>query len=93
MYFRRIKSESILESFYTTKRQKNIACFSVDENLSPGNAAFEAIDCFYSFALRQEVRPTLTEEDNKYGTQKRELDELKRNYVQEKNFIVIEMSV
>ena len=39
----------------------------------------------------QGLRPSLTEEDFKRGSKKREFDELRRNYIQEKGFTVIEM--
>ena len=47
--------------------------------------------CFYHFCPCQELRPSLTEEDIKRGIMKRELDELRRGYIQEKDFTVIEM--
>ena len=37
------------------------------------------------------ARPSLTEDDIKGGSRKRKLDELRRGYIQEKSFIVIEM--
>ena len=36
------------------------------------------------------LRPSLTEEDIKRGSRRRELDELRRGYIQEKGFTVIE---
>ena len=47
--------------------------------------------CFYHFCPSQELRPFLTEEDIKRGSKKGDLDELKRNYIQEEGFAVIEM--
>ena len=43
------------------------------------------------FCLCQELRPSLNEEDIKRGSEKRELDELRRSYLQEKGFTVTEM--
>ena len=51
---------------------------------------FEARSCSYNFCSCQEVRPSLSEEENKRGSKKRELDELSQNYIQEKGFTVIE---
>ena len=51
----------------------------------------EVIGCFYHFCPGQELRPSLTEEDTKRGSRRRELDELRRGYIQEKGFTVIEM--
>ena len=47
--------------------------------------------CSYHFCPCQGLRPSLTEEDIKRGSRKRELDELRRYYLQEKVFSVIEM--
>ena len=44
-----------------------------------------------NFCPCQELRPSLTEEDIKHGSRKRELDELRRGYIQERVFTVIEM--
>ena len=52
---------------------------------------FEAIGCFYHFRPCQELRPSLSEEDIQRGSKKRELDALRRQYIQEKGFNVIEM--
>ena len=46
---------------------------------------------FYHFCPRKELRPSLTEEDIKRGSQKRELDDLRRGYIQERDFTVIGM--
>ena len=47
--------------------------------------------CLYHFRLCQELRPSFTEEDVKRGSRRRELDELRRSYIQEKGFTAIEM--
>ena len=51
---------------------------------------FEAKGCFYHFCPCQELRSSLTEEYIKRGSRRRELDELRRSYVQQKCFTVIE---
>ena len=90
-YFQRTRPDCKIESFYTTGRQTKIDCFSVDGFCSHCNTVFEAKGCFYHFFPCQELRPSLTEEDIKRGSRKRELDELRRNYTQQKGFTVIEM--
>ena len=90
-YFQRTRPECEIESFFTTGRQKKIDCFSVDLFCSPCNTVFEAMGCFYLFCPCQELRPSLTEEDIQRGSKKRELDALRRHYIQEKNFNVFEM--
>ena len=89
--FQRTRPDCITESFYTTVRQKKNDCFSLDGFCFRCITVFEAMDCFYHFCPSQELRPSLTEEDIKRGSRKRELDELRRNYKQEKSFTVIEM--
>ena len=90
-YFQRTRQEYKIESFFTTGRQKKIDCFSVDGFCSHCNSVFEALGCFYHFCTCQELRPSLTEEDIQRGSKKRELDALRRHYIQEKCFKVIEM--
>ena len=90
-YFQRTRPECEIESFYTTGRQKKNDCISVDGFCSHCNTVFEAMGCFYHFCPVQELRPSLTEEDIHRGSKKRELDALRRHYVQEKGYKVIEM--
>ena len=90
-YFQRTRPDCKIESFYITGRQKKIDRFSVDEFCSHCNTVFDAMGCFYHFCPCQELRSTLTEEDIKRGSRRRELDELRRSYIQEKGFAVIEM--
>ena len=51
----------------------------------------EAMGCFYHFCPCQVLRPSLIEEDIQRGSKKRELDALRRHYIQEKVYKVIEM--
>ena len=90
-HFQRTGPECEIESFFTTGRQKKIDCLSVDGLCSHCNTVFEAMGCFYRFCLCQELRPSLTEEDIQRGSKKRELDALRRLYIQEKGYKVIEM--
>ena len=89
-YSQRTRPDCKIESCYTRGRQNKIDCFSVDGFCSQCNAVFEAMGGLYHFCPRKELRPSLTEEDIKRGSRKRELDELRRSYIQEKGFIVIE---
>ena len=65
--------------------------FSVDGFCSHFNTVFEAMGCFYHFCPGQELHTSLTEEAIKRGSEKRELDESRRGYMQENGFTVIEM--
>ena len=91
-YFQRIRPEYEIEIFFTTGRQKKIDCFSVDVFCSHCNTVFEAMDCFYHFCPCQKLLPFLTEEHIQRGSKKRELDALRRHYIQEKGIKVIEMT-
>ena len=90
-YFQRTVPECEIESFFTTSRQKKIDCFSVDGFCSHCNTVFEAMGCFYHLCPCQELRPSLTEEDIQRSSKKRELDALRRHYIQDKGFKVIEI--
>ena len=90
-FFQNSRPECNLESFYTTGTQRKIDCFSVDGFCSHCNTIFEALGCFYHFCKCQEVQPCLTDEDIVKGQRKREMDELRRSYLREKNYSIIEM--
>ena len=90
-YFQRTRPDCKIKSFYTTGRQKKIDCFSVDAFCSHCNTVSGAMGCFYHFYPCQELRPSLTKEDIQRGSKKRELDALRRRYIEEKGFNVIEM--
>ena len=90
-YFQRKRPDCKIESFYTTDRQKKIDRLIVDGFCSHDNTVFESLGWFYHFCPCEERRPSLTEEDIKQRRKKRELDALRRSYLQEKSFIVIEM--
>ena len=83
-FFQRTRPDCESESFFTTGRQKEIDCFNVDGFCSHCNTVFEARGCFYHFCPCQELRPSLTEEDIQRGSKKRDLDALRRHYIQEK---------
>ena len=90
-YFQRTRPECKIESFLSTGRQKKTDCFSVDGFCSHCNTVFEAMGCFYHFCPCQELRLSVTEEDIQRGSKKRELDALRRHYIQERGFKVIQI--
>ena len=90
-FFQRARPDCKIESSYTTSRQMEIDRFSVDGFCSRCNTVFEAMGDFYHFCPCQELRPSLTEEYIKRGSKKRELDELRRDYIQEEDFTVIDL--
>ena len=90
-YFQRTRAECEIESSFTTGRQKKFDCFSVDGFCLHCNTVFEAMGWFYHFCPCQELRSSLTEEDIQRGSKRREIDALRRHYIQEKGFKVIEL--
>ena len=65
--------------------------FSVDGFGSHCKTVFDGMECFYQFCACQELRPSVTGEDIKQGSKKRELDQLRRVYIREKKITVSEM--
>ena len=47
--------------------------------------------CFYHYCPCQEARPSLTEEDIERGDEKREMDQMRKQYIKEKRYNVVEM--
>ena len=88
-FFQRTRPDCKMESFYITGREKNDR-FSLHGFCSHCNTVFEAMGCFYYFCPCQELRPSLTKEHIKRGSRRREFDELRRCYIQENVFTVIE---
>ena len=83
--------ECTIESFCTTgTRQKNDS-FSVDGFCSHCNTSSEALGCFYHLCEGQVGQPCLTDEDIVKGKRRKEMDELLRSYLPEKNYSIIEM--
>ena len=47
--------------------------------------------CFYHYCPSQEARPSLIEEDIESGNKKREMDQMRKQYIKEKGYNVVEM--
>ena len=90
-FFQNSRPECNIERFYTTGNQRKIDCFTVDGFCSHCNTIFEAFGCFYHFCECQEGQPCLADEDIVKGQGKREMDELRRSYLREKIYSIIEM--
>ena len=80
-----------VESFYATGTQKKIDAYNVVGFCGHCSTVFEAMGCYYHLCPYQEARPSLTEEEIQRGIKKRELDELRKQYIQEKGYDFIEM--
>ena len=90
-FFQRTRPEWEIESFFRTGRQKKSDCVSVDGFCSHCNTVFETMGCFDHFCPCQKLRGSLTEEDIQRGSSTREVDALRRHYIQEKGYNLIEM--
>ena len=47
--------------------------------------------CYYHYCRRQEARPSLTDTDTERGVKKRQQDEMRRDYIQQKCYQFLEM--
>ena len=90
-YFQRQWPDCKIESFYTTGTQKNIDCFKVDGFCAHCKTVFEAMGCFCLYCSCQEARLSLTEEEIEHGNKKREMDQMRKQYIKEKGYNVVEM--
>ena len=83
-YFQRQRLDCKTESFYTTGTQKTIDCFKADGPCAYCSTVFEAMGCFYQYCPCQEARPSLTEDEIERGNKKREMDQMRKQYIKEK---------
>ena len=90
-YFQQSRPDSKIESNVTTGRRKKIDCFSVDGICYPCNTVFEAMGCYYLYCPCQEARPSLTDADIGRGIKNRQQDEMRRDYIQQKGYQIVEM--
>ena len=72
-------------------KRRLIDCFSVDGICYHCNTVFEAMGCYYHYCLCQEARPSLTDTDIERGVKKRQQDEMRRDYIQQKGYQIVEM--
>ena len=76
-YFQAIKPECKIESHYTTGTpKKKTNCFIVNGYCNHCETVFEAMGWYFIFYPCQEARRSLTDDDIKRGTKKREMNEL-----------------
>ena len=89
-YFQKMHPECKIESFATTGEQKKIDCYAVDGYCAHCSTVFEAMGCYYHFCPCLECSPKFTEEEVQRGIKRRELDELRKEYIRSKGYTVIE---
>ena len=90
-YFQRIRPDCKIESNITTGTQKKNDCFSADGFCSHCSTVFEAMGCYYHYCPCQETRPSLGEKEVERGCKRREVDEMRRAYISNKGYNVVEM--
>ena len=73
-FYQELRPECKIQSFYTTRKQKKIDCFHVDDYCDHCKTVIEAMGCYYHFCSCQETRPSLSEQDIERGNKKREMD-------------------
>ena len=90
-YFQQSRPDCKIESNITTGRQKKIDCFSADGICYHCSNVFGAMGCYYHYCPCQEARPSLTDTDIERGVKKRQQDEMRRDYIQQKGYQIVEM--
>ena len=90
-YFQQSRPDCKIESTVTTGRQKKIDCFNVVGICFHCNPVFEAMGCYHCYCPCQEARPPLTDTNIERGVKKRQQDEMRRDYIQQKGYQIVEM--
>ena len=90
-YFQQNRPGCKIEGNVTTGRQRKIDCFSVDGICYHCNTVYEAMGCFFHYRPCQEARPSLTDNEIMRGIKKREQDQMRKEYIQQKGYKIIEM--
>ena len=88
-FFQRQRPDCKIECFYTTGTQKKIDCLKANGFCAHCNPAFSAMGCFYHYSPCKEARPSLTEEDIERGNKKREMDQMRNQYIKKKNIMLL----
>ena len=89
--FQRQRADCKNESFYNTGTQKKIDCFKADAFCAQCKTVFEAMGCFYHYCPCRATRPSQTENDIERGSKKGEKDQMRKQYIKEKGYNVVEM--
>ena len=90
-YFQRSRPDSRIESKVTKVRQKKIDCLSVDGICYHCNTVFEALGFYFHYCPCQKPRPSLTDNEIMRGIKKREQDQMRKEYIQQKGYKITEM--
>ena len=90
-YFQQTRPECGIESNVAIARQKKIDCFSVDGICNHCNTVFEAMGFYFHYCPCQEARPSVTYNEIMRGIEKREQGQMRKEYIQQKGYKIIEM--
>ena len=90
-YFQQSRPDCKIEINVTTGRQKKIDCFSVEGICYHCNTVSEAMGSYYHYCPCQDARPSLTDTDIERGVKKRQQEEMRRDYIQQKGYQIVEM--
>ena len=85
-FYQETRPECKIESFFTSEKQKKIDCFNVDGYCDHCRTVFEAMGCNYHFCSCYEARPSSIEQDIERGNKKREMDDMRQEYIKEKGY-------
>ena len=80
-----------IESYYITGKQKKVDCFSVVGFCAHCDTVFETMGFYFHFCSCQESRASLSEEEMQRGIRKREHDGLRRDYLRNKEYNIVEV--
>ena len=90
-YFQQSRPDCKIESNVTTGRQRKIDCFSVDGFCHHCDTVFEAMGCYFQNCPCQEARSSLTDNEIMRGRKKRDQDQMRKEYIQQKGYKINEM--
>ena len=90
-YLQSERPNCTIETYHTTGSQKKIDCFNVQGVCANCKTIFEAMGCYFHFCACQEARESMTEEEAQRGLKRRECDELRRDFLRNKGFKVVEI--
>ena len=90
-YFQQFRPDCNIESNVTTGRQKKIDCFSVEGICNHCNTVFGTSGCSFHHCPFQEDRPSLTDNEITRGIKKREQDQMRKEYIQQKGYKILEI--
>ena len=90
-HFFKDKDLTVKLRVYILGTQKKIGCFKAVDFCAHYNTVLEALGSLYHYYSCQEARHSLTQEKTEGGNKMRELDQMRKQYIKEKGYNVVEM--